>query len=168
MRAYFTPAIAKPYVCRKNSVFLQIEPKSSSGAMRLSYASTQAVRSPFSIFLISCRKILCHREMRSLTHRKESPSDGGALPVDTNICIYIAKHNPPAVRERFARHTADELVMSVVTLGELRFGAKKASRANVRLPPFHNLNRPCKSRHSLRRSENITARYAPICNGRTS
>ncbi len=46
--------------------------------------------------------------------------------LDTNICIYIAKHNPPAVRERFARHTADELVMSVVTLGELRFGAEKS------------------------------------------
>ena len=46
--------------------------------------------------------------------------------LDTNICIYIAKHNPPAVRERFARHTADELIMSVVTLGELRFGAEKS------------------------------------------
>lgn len=46
--------------------------------------------------------------------------------LDTNICIYIAKHNPPAVRERFARHTADELAMSVITLGELRFGAEKS------------------------------------------
>ncbi|MHB8921139.1 MAG: type II toxin-antitoxin system tRNA(fMet)-specific endonuclease VapC [Halothiobacillus sp.] len=46
--------------------------------------------------------------------------------LDTNICIYIAKHNPPGVRERFARHTADELVMSVITLGELGFGAEKS------------------------------------------
>lgn len=46
--------------------------------------------------------------------------------LDTNICIYIAKHNPPVVRERFARHAADELAMSVVTLGELRFGAEKS------------------------------------------
>ncbi len=46
--------------------------------------------------------------------------------LDTNICIYIAKHNPPMVRERFARHMANELVMSVVTLGELRFGAEKS------------------------------------------
>jgi tRNA(fMet)-specific endonuclease VapC len=45
--------------------------------------------------------------------------------LDTNICIYIAKHNPPEVRERFARHTARELAMSVITLGELRFGAEK-------------------------------------------
>jgi len=52
--------------------------------------------------------------------------------LDTNICIYIAKHNPPEVRERFARHAARELAMSVVTLGELRFGAEKSqSRERV-------------------------------------
>jgi tRNA(fMet)-specific endonuclease VapC len=46
--------------------------------------------------------------------------------LDTNICIYIAKHNPPVVRTHFARHTANELAMSVITLGELRFGAEKS------------------------------------------
>ena len=46
--------------------------------------------------------------------------------LDTNICIYIARHNPPAVREHFARYSAAELAMSVVTLGELRFGAEKS------------------------------------------
>ncbi len=46
--------------------------------------------------------------------------------LDTNICIYIAKHNPPEVRERFSRHSADELALSVVTFGELRFGAEKS------------------------------------------
>lgn len=46
--------------------------------------------------------------------------------LDTNICIYIAKHNPPGVRERFARHSSRELAMSVITLGELRFGAEKS------------------------------------------
>jgi tRNA(fMet)-specific endonuclease VapC len=46
--------------------------------------------------------------------------------LDTNICLYIAKHNPPAVRENFARHAANELAMSVITLGELRFGAEKS------------------------------------------
>jgi tRNA(fMet)-specific endonuclease VapC len=46
--------------------------------------------------------------------------------LDTNICIYVAKHNPPAVRERFARYAAAELAMSVITLGELRFGAEKS------------------------------------------
>lgn len=46
--------------------------------------------------------------------------------LDTNICIYIAKHNPPAVRERFSQHASQELAMSVITLGELRFGAEKS------------------------------------------
>lgn len=46
--------------------------------------------------------------------------------LDTNICIYIAKHNPPAVRARFEQLTADALAMSVVTWGELRFGAEKS------------------------------------------
>ena len=46
--------------------------------------------------------------------------------LDTNICIYIAKHNPPAVRARFEQLGADELAMSVITLGELRHGAEKS------------------------------------------
>lgn len=46
--------------------------------------------------------------------------------LDTNICIYIAKYNPPSVRERFTQHAANELAMSVITLGELRFGAEKS------------------------------------------
>jgi tRNA(fMet)-specific endonuclease VapC len=46
--------------------------------------------------------------------------------LDTNICIYIAKHNPPAVRARFEQLSADVLAMSVITLGELRHGAEKS------------------------------------------
>lgn len=46
--------------------------------------------------------------------------------LDTNICIYIAKYNPPSVREHFTRHSANELAVSVITLGELRFGAEKS------------------------------------------
>lgn len=46
--------------------------------------------------------------------------------LDTNICIYVAKHRPPAVREQFARHMANEMAMSVITLGELRYGAEKS------------------------------------------
>ncbi len=52
--------------------------------------------------------------------------------LDTNICIYIAKHNPPAVRARFQQHAANELAMSVITLSELRFGAEKAGRVSKR------------------------------------
>ena len=51
---------------------------------------------------------------------------GARYLLDTSICIYIAKHNPPAVRERFSRHASRELAMSVITLGEMRFGAEKS------------------------------------------
>ena len=65
--------------------------------------------------------------------------------LDTNICIYIAKHNPPAVREHFARHAANALAMSVITLGELRFGAEKSQsreRAMATIQQFEGLIPP--------------------------
>ena len=58
--------------------------------------------------------------------------------LDTNICIYIAKHNPPAVRARFSGHDAAELAMSTITMGELRFGAEKSqSQEKARLALQH-------------------------------
>lgn len=59
--------------------------------------------------------------------------------LDTNICIYIAKHNPPAVRERFALHAASDLAMSVITLGELRFGAEKSPSRERALATINQL-----------------------------
>ena len=46
--------------------------------------------------------------------------------LDTNICIYIAKGQPLAVRHRFEMHTLEEMTMSIITVGELRFGAEKS------------------------------------------
>ena len=62
--------------------------------------------------------------------------------LDTNICIYIAKNNPPKVRERFARYQATQLAMSVITLGELRAGAEKSQhkkQAIAKLAILENL-----------------------------
>ncbi len=53
--------------------------------------------------------------------------------LDTNICIYIAKQNPPEVLTRFKRLDPGEVAMSVVTYGELRFGAEKSARSNAAL-----------------------------------
>lgn len=49
--------------------------------------------------------------------------------LDTNICIYIAKHNPPEVKDRFDRMSPGQLVMSVVTYGELCYGASKSAQS---------------------------------------
>jgi len=59
--------------------------------------------------------------------------------LDTNICIYIAKHNPPAVRERFSQHAAGELAMSAITYGELRYGAQKSRAASKAVQIIENL-----------------------------
>lgn len=59
--------------------------------------------------------------------------------LDTNICIYIAKHNPPAVRARFEQHSADALAMSVVTLGELQHGAEKSQARDKALATLQQL-----------------------------
>jgi tRNA(fMet)-specific endonuclease VapC len=61
--------------------------------------------------------------------------------LDTNICIYVAKHNPPTVRQRFERHTARELAMSVVTYGELRFGAERSQQPERAMERLEHLSR---------------------------
>ena len=42
--------------------------------------------------------------------------------LDTNIFIYLMKHQPPEVRERFAQCFVGDVVISAVTLAELEFG----------------------------------------------
>jgi tRNA(fMet)-specific endonuclease VapC len=49
--------------------------------------------------------------------------------LDTNILIYLVKHRPPEVAERFDRLTADDTVcMSFVTYAELLQGAERSTR----------------------------------------
>ncbi len=42
--------------------------------------------------------------------------------LDTNICIYLMKHNPPEVAARFAQCYVGEVVISTITLAELEYG----------------------------------------------
>lgn len=42
--------------------------------------------------------------------------------LDTNICIYLLKHQPPEVEERFAACYYGDVVMSSITLAELWHG----------------------------------------------
>jgi tRNA(fMet)-specific endonuclease VapC len=46
--------------------------------------------------------------------------------LDTNICIYIIKQQPPAVLERFAGFAVGDVGISVVTLAELEYGVSKS------------------------------------------
>jgi tRNA(fMet)-specific endonuclease VapC len=46
--------------------------------------------------------------------------------LDTNICIYIRRQRPPEVLARFRSLSAGEAAISVITYGELRYGADKS------------------------------------------
>lgn len=46
--------------------------------------------------------------------------------LDTNICIYIRSRRPPTIRARFEKLVPGEAVLSVITFGELLFGAEKS------------------------------------------
>jgi tRNA(fMet)-specific endonuclease VapC len=48
--------------------------------------------------------------------------------LDTNICIYIQKHKPQSVLERFKTIEPGEAVISIITWGELLYGAEKSRR----------------------------------------
>lgn len=46
--------------------------------------------------------------------------------LDTNICIYIQRERPASLLKRFRKLKPGEAAISVVTWGELRFGAAKS------------------------------------------
>jgi tRNA(fMet)-specific endonuclease VapC len=50
-----------------------------------------------------------------------------AYMLDTNICIYVMKHYPPDLRQKF-NALAEQLCISSITLGELHYGAEKSAR----------------------------------------
>jgi len=59
--------------------------------------------------------------------------------LDTNICIYIARSHPATVALRFARAAPGSLGISIITWGELCFGAALSSdpsRAHSLLEQF--------------------------------
>jgi tRNA(fMet)-specific endonuclease VapC len=47
--------------------------------------------------------------------------------LDTNICIYIAKKKPETIIKKFASLDVGEVAMSVITYGELLYGANKSN-----------------------------------------
>ncbi len=60
--------------------------------------------------------------------------------LDTNICIYIIKHQPEIVRQHFEKHLPNRnILISVITLGELRFGAEKSQHKEKALKVIDEL-----------------------------
>lgn len=61
--------------------------------------------------------------------------------LDTNICIYIIKNNPISVRQKFEQISASNLVLSMVTLAELRYGAEKSQAKEKAIKAIDQLSR---------------------------
>ena len=62
--------------------------------------------------------------------------------LDINICIYVARSHPATVARRFARAAPGSLGISIITWGELCFGAAKSndpSRAHSLLEQFSRI-----------------------------
>ena len=49
--------------------------------------------------------------------------------LDTNICIYIIKQQPKRVLEKFESLSVGSVAMSLVTLGELKYGALRSNNS---------------------------------------
>jgi len=51
--------------------------------------------------------------------------------LDTNICIYIQQNKPEGVLRRFQALRTGEAALSVITFGELLYGAAKSKQSDV-------------------------------------
>jgi tRNA(fMet)-specific endonuclease VapC len=59
--------------------------------------------------------------------------------LDTNICIYIREKRPEEVLRRFRKLRAGEAALSVITFGELFYGANKSAQRAAALERLREL-----------------------------
>ena len=59
--------------------------------------------------------------------------------LDTDICIFIARRNPTRVIDRFDRLPAGDVGISVISYGELWFGAEKSNQPKDALEVLSDL-----------------------------
>ena len=59
--------------------------------------------------------------------------------LDTNICIYIRRKKPEEVLRRFRTLQPGEAVLSVITFGELVYGAEKSAQRGAALELLREL-----------------------------
>ena len=59
--------------------------------------------------------------------------------LDTNICIYIRRKKPEEVLRRFRTLRPGEAVLSVITFGELVYGAEKSAQRGAALELLREL-----------------------------
>ncbi len=52
------------------------------------------------------------------------------LMLDTNICIYLIKQQPPSIIERFLAHPVGDIGISSITVAELAYGVSKSRQSS--------------------------------------
>jgi tRNA(fMet)-specific endonuclease VapC len=52
------------------------------------------------------------------------------LMLDTNICIYLIKQQPPSIIERFLSHPVGDIGISSITVAELAYGVSKSRHSS--------------------------------------
>ena len=79
--------------------------------------------------------------------------------LDTNICIYIRQNKPDQVLRRFRRLQPGEAALSVITFGELLYGAAKSAQQTAALERLRELIRLLPA---LPLPENAAEKYGAI------
>ena len=82
--------------------------------------------------------------------------------LDTNVCIYIRQNQPPEVLRRFKKLRPGEAAISVITFGELLYGAKKSVQSAAALDGFATLSIFCQRCRCRKQRPTPTVRFAPI------
>lgn len=59
--------------------------------------------------------------------------------LDTNICIYIRRRRPPEILQRFLHLKVGEAAISVITYGELIYGAEKSEQREAAMRQLEEL-----------------------------
>jgi tRNA(fMet)-specific endonuclease VapC len=59
--------------------------------------------------------------------------------LDTNICIYLRQNRPPEVTARFRQMQHGDAVLSVITYGELLYGAERSQQRSHALESLSRL-----------------------------
>jgi tRNA(fMet)-specific endonuclease VapC len=62
--------------------------------------------------------------------------------LDTNTCIYIIKQKPASVFEKFKNINPGQIALSVITLAELEYGARKSAAVEKNLSALHQFSIP--------------------------
>lgn len=60
--------------------------------------------------------------------------------MDTDTCIYLKNRRPPAIAERFSSLHVGDVVLSLITYGELLNGAMKSRESEAALRNLHLLS----------------------------